>query len=474
MSGRSLSLPSAERGVSLLVLLLALALAPLAAASPGRLAYVLIAGAAVFVVLRSLIAGLALFVVLTFPDQLPGALGVGSTLAKPLGVVILISWLLTIVADREQAIPFLPRDAPVLTYTLLALVMWSLASLVWASDRSLTLHGASRLVQLVGLIFVTYSAIRRPRDLLILVWAFLIGALVTCVYALANGTLRFGRLTGGIFNPNMLAAEIVVAIVMAIFLLVAARRLSLRLICLVLLSVFAVVFVQTQSRSGILGLGAAFAFALVAAGPWRGRITAVILIVAALGLAYYVYAASPQLRERVTSIVTGTSQASPLREDTWQIALQMTRAHPVHGVGLGNFPALESQYFTTNVNIVQVGSLRRFQLVVHNTYLEILAELGIVGLVLFLSVLAMTVGRAAAMLAQPGPEGSTRLLTRAITAGTVGVLTSQVFNSGEYSKQLWVLLGMSVAAAALVSKARLEHAPSRDRGTTRLAHVPAV
>ena len=199
-----------------------------------------------------------------------------------------------------------------------------------------------------------------------------------------------------------------------------------------------------------------------------------ILIVAALGLTYYVYAASPQLRERVTSIVTGTSQASPLREDTWQIALQMTRAHPVHGVGLGNFPALESQYFTTNVNIVQVGSLRRFQLVVHNTYLEILAELGIVGLILFLSVLAMTVGRAAAMLMQPGPEDGTRLLARAITAGTVGVLTSQVFNSGEYSKQLWVLLGMSVAAAALVGKARLEEAPARGRGTTQLAHVPAV
>jgi len=164
---------------------------------------------------------------------------------------------------------------------------------------------------------------------------------VTCVYALANGTLRYGRLTGGIFNPNTLAAEIVVAIVMAIFLLVATRRLSLRLICLALVSVFAVVYVQTQSRSGILALGAAFAFALVVAGPLRGRITAVILIVAALGLTYYVYAASPQLRERVTSIVTGTSQASPLREDTWQIALRMTGAHPVRGVGLGNFPALE-------------------------------------------------------------------------------------------------------------------------------------
>lgn len=474
MSARPLSLPSADRGLWLLVPVVAVGLAVLAALSPGRLAYVLIAGVAVFVVLRSLIVGLALFVVLTFPDQLPGALGVGSTLAKPLGVVILISWLFTIAADRERAVPFLPREAPFLTYTLLALVVWSLASLIWASDRSLTLHTASRLVQLVGLIFVTYSAVRKPRDLLILVWAFLIGAAVTCGYALANGTLHYGRLTGGIFNPNTLAAEIVVAIVVAIFLLVATRRASLRLVLLAFVSVFAVVFVQTQSRSGILALGAAFAFALVAAGPLRGRISAVILIAAALGLAYYVFAAPPQLRERVTSIVTGTSQASPLREDTWQIALQMTRAHPVRGIGLGNFPALEAQYFTSNVNIVEVGSLRRFQLVVHNTYLEILAELGIVGLILFLSVLAMTVGRVAAMLAQRGPEGSTRLLARSITTGTVGVMTSQIFNSGEYSKQLWVLLGMSVAAAALIAKERLEHAPARARGTTQLAHVPAI
>ena len=65
--------------------------------------------------LRSLIAGLALFVVLTFPDQLPGSLGVGPTLAKPLGVVIVISWLFAIVGDRQRVIPFLPRDSPVLT-----------------------------------------------------------------------------------------------------------------------------------------------------------------------------------------------------------------------------------------------------------------------------------------------------------------------------------------------------------------------
>jgi O-antigen ligase len=473
VSARPLSLPSGERGPPLLVLLLALACAPLAATSPDRLAYLLAAGAALFVVFRSLIAGLALFVVLTFPDQLPGALGVGPTLAKPLGVVILISWLLTIVGDTDKTVPFLPRDAPVLTYLLLALVVWSLASLIWASDRSLTLHSASRLAQLVALIFVTYSAVRKPRDLLILVWAMLVGAVVTAAYALGNGTLRGGRLTGGIFNPNDLASEIVIAIVLTTFLLISTRRASLRLVLLAFISLFAVVFVQTQSRSGIIALAAAFAFALVVAGPLRGRLTAVILVSASLGLAYYVYVAPPQFRERVTSIVTGTSEASPLREDTWKIALQMTRAHPVRGVGLGNFPAVESRYFASNLNVLEVSQLRRFELVVHNTYLEILAELGMVGLILFGAILARTFGRAVAMVLTRGREGGTRILARAITAATVGVMTSQVFNSGEYSKQLWVLLGMALAAASLERHARRERSPEPAR-TTRLVHVPAV
>ena len=226
MSGRSLSLPSAERGVSLLVLLLALAFAPLAAASPGRLAYVLVAGVAVFVVLRSLIAGLALFVVLTFPDQLPGALGVGATLAKPLGVVILISWLLTIVGDRERAVPFLPRDAPVLTYTLLALLVWCFASMVWASDQKRGTRTArstcpTRCAHLCH-VFRGPQAKRSPDSRL----GVPDRSFGDVGYALGNGTLRYGRLTGGIFNPNTLAAELVVAIVMAIFLLVSTRRLS--------------------------------------------------------------------------------------------------------------------------------------------------------------------------------------------------------------------------------------------------------
>jgi hypothetical protein len=49
-------------------------------------------------------------------------------------------------------------------------------------------------------------------DLLGLVWALLVGTTVTSAYAVANGTLSSGRLTGRLFNPNTLAAELVIVL----------------------------------------------------------------------------------------------------------------------------------------------------------------------------------------------------------------------------------------------------------------------
>jgi O-antigen ligase len=126
------------------------------------------------------------------------------------------------------------------------------------------------------------------------------------------------------------------------------------------------------------------------------------------------------------------------------------------------------------LNVLEVGSLRRFQLVAHNTYLEILAELGVVGLVLFTGVLLMTLGRALAMLGRRWREdGAVPLYARALIAATVGLMTSQIFNSGEYSKQLWLLLGMAVAAASLGSQPKPERSRARNRGAARLVNIPA-
>jgi O-antigen ligase len=439
-----------------------LALGLVAAMSPRYALFLVAGGLVASLVFRSLLAGLAIFVILTFPEALPGSLGVGPTLAKPLGVIVFVSWLMLILGDRDRAIPFLPRDAPVLTSLLLCFLLWSVCSLAWASDRSLTLHGITRLFQLEALVFVVYSAVRTSKDLLVLVGATLVGALITSVYALANGTVAHGRLTGALFNPNALATRMVVAIFLAMFFFVTVRRLSLRLVLLAAISIFAITLVQTQSRSGILALGAGSLVAVFVAGRIRGRIVAMLLIAGAVGFSYYFYAAPAELRARIASIGTSASEASPGRADTWRIATKMTRDHPLAGVGLANFPAQESRYFATTINVVDVRSLRRFNLVVHNTYLEIAAELGIVGLLLFVAILAGTVGRAAVLVGLTERSSALDgLVVRALLAASAGLLTSNIFGSGEYEKTLWFLLGLLVAAVAPKTEPAAEPARSR-------------
>jgi O-antigen ligase len=296
---------------------------------------------------------------------------------------------------------------------------------------------------------------------------------VTCAYALANGTVAYGRLTGSLFNPNSLAAEVVAAMVLAAFLMLATRRLSLKIMLLGLIGLFSVVLAQTQSRSGVLALGAAAVTALVVAGPLRSRVTAMVLIAGSLALGYYVFAAPPQLRERVASIGSGTSEVSAGRTDVWQIAIRMSNDHPVAGVGLGAFPSAELRYVAGNVNLIDIRAIREHQLVVHNTYLELLAELGVVGLLVFCAALWVTVGRMIATLLHHARDGGmTLLLARAVVTATVAVLTSQIFNSGQYDKQLWLLLGMSTGAATLLGAARSRR-PVLEPRSTQLAGAPS-
>jgi len=84
-------------------------------------------------------------------------------------------------------------------------------------------------------------------------------------------------------------------------------------------------------------------------------------------------------------------------------------------------------------------------------------------LALFIGVLALTVGRALVTVLQYGREQATGVLAGAIVAGLVGLLTAQIFNSFEYSKQLWLVFGMAVAAASLLRQ--LSPSPSFARAT---------
>jgi O-antigen ligase len=303
----------------------------------------------------------------------------------------------------------------------------------------------SRLLQGLVLLFIAYSTVRRRRDLHVLAWACLAGASVTSVYALATGATAQGRLTGGIVNPNFFAAQLIVAVLLAGFMLATVRGWA-RLVLVAMEGIFCVAFVLTESRGGLFGAGVALGVAVLVAGRLRARAVALVLVAIALALVYYVEFAPATLQQRITQV---SAQNSAGRSDEWSLALRMAENHPFEGVGLGNFPVLEPSYTTTSIDLLKVRYALQ-NLVVHNTYLEILAELGFVGLILFIGALSGVLRGARRGITRLDLLGdtSTSYLVRGLVAGVAGLLTAYFFGSAEYEKTLWLLLGLLVAIPA--------------------------
>jgi O-antigen ligase len=133
------------------------------------------------------------------------------------------------------------------------------------------------------------------------------------------------------------------------------------------------------------------------------------------------------------------------------VAVLIVRGHPLGGVGLDNFQTVEPSYATQSVNLTMVRQIVREQLVVHNTYLQMAADLGLVGLGLFLAILALPLrlaGRALRRLELENHE--LEFYVRGLLAGTVGMLIAYAFLSAEFEKPFWLLLGLLASVPAVL------------------------
>ncbi|MDP9308754.1 MAG: O-antigen ligase family protein [Actinomycetota bacterium] len=412
----------------------------------------------ILIAFRNLAAGVALFAVTTFFVHLPGTgsgSGVGVTVVKLAGVVLVAAWLLLLF---RRKVPLLLVDHPFVASALIVFPVWAFSSALWAQDAGVAVSSSLRYGQNVLLVFIVYSALRKPRDVRWLVWAFIAGALISLILAFAGGPTASAtgsgsyRLGGrfGAGDPNYFAALLLPAIVFAAFLLVAERDRATRIVLVGLAFLFTIGLLQTESRGGIVALAATGVASLFLTGRIRGRAMIATALVALVGVTYFGAVASPASRARVTHL---NSQDSSGRNDLWRIGLAMAGDHPVLGVGSGNFTVVSPRYAERAFDIVNIDYVVDTPKVTHNTYLNVLDELGIPGLVIFAAIVAgafATAFAAIRALVRSGDVGM-EMVARALVLGSVGMLVASFSFSGMYQKQLWLFIG---AALALSSVAR--------------------
>jgi O-antigen ligase len=420
------------------------------------------------IAMANLTAGICLLAFLTFLDTILPADAQGAlSVSKLVGLVLVLSWFALITAgdpERREQI-FSP---PAFVFLLISFVGWAAVSAVWAEDSGAAIDATTRYLPNAMLFLIVFAGVRTREQLLWVVGSLVVGAVVAAVYGMVAGPPPDDPGRVAIGNANETAASLVAGGTLAAALVFALRgKPVLRLLTTIAvpLCVFAVFL--TLSRGGLVALGASLIAAIVVAGRRRGVVLGLAAAAVLATVIYFGAFAPAEARDRVLELQGGTG-----RTDIWTVGWRMVEDQPLLGVGAGNFPVASIHY------LLEPGSLLRTDFIVdnpkvaHNTYLNVLAELGVVGLALFLAVIAFPLWWAARAVGFAARAGDRQLevLARAMVVVIVGLLAADFFGSRQYSKQLWLLLGL---CPVLLQISRAELASRRAEAAAADRALPA-
>lgn len=379
---------------------------------------------------------------------------VGNLLLKA-GLVLTAAALIVAVAKQRSAIRIRLRQVAPFAAAGLALLAWLAASVLWAEDTATAFSELWKFGISVLIFLAIATLVDSKQAIRILIAAFVVGALVTALGALlgfqggpVNSLPSEGRVQGGSGDPNVLAAAVIAGIALAAGLLKAARRPPLRVALLAAFVVFGLAAAATGSRGGIV---AALAAMIAALAVMRGERRAVVgLALATLAAGAVWLASSESSLHRLTSF----GDRGDGRGDLWRIAWEMFTHHPLQGVGLQNFIPTAPDYVLHPGALTFIHLITEKPVVAHNTYLQFLAETGIVGLVLFLVVVALSLTatlRAAAIHERAG-DHAFATLCRCVFVAAVALLAADFFISAGVDYKLWAVLGFGPAMLLLARR----------------------
>lgn len=256
-----------------------------------------------------------------------------------------------------------------------------------------------------------------------------------------------GRVPSVLFHFNSLAGYLNLVIPFSIGYMLLAKehwRTSLGMICL---TVASAALYLTQSRGGLLAYGGTLLFAMYYIRPLRVTILRIVacnaVAVAILVVSFFPHARSQrtpilsEYRERMQVEDTNTTLS---RLELWSAARSMFAAHPILGVGYGNYRALYHTY---------LPDIPGKQLDAHNLPLQLLAETGVAGFFAFFAVIGISFRRTLHLVRQPEP------LNRIVGVGVCGaVIATLVHGMVDYlfvvSPQFGALFWLTLAVGAVV------------------------
>jgi O-antigen ligase len=272
-------------------------------------------------------------------------------------------------------------------------------SLLWAGDRVLALKETLKWGEALAVLMCAPRWLRQWRALAVVLGAVVAVALLEALLGLAQGTIfsldlpvsadRGVRVVGTFGQPNPYSGDLNLALPLVLALAAWARDLRVRLAGMLLALPLGGALALAQSRGALLGLAGALVALALLGWPRIRRWCAGVAVLGAVGLAgalatgrLTVAALAAKLGWRpltdtaLSVDVTDANFSTIERLAHWAAALRMFAAHPLTGVGAGNYAVVYARYQVPRWHLA-LGHA-------HNLYLNMAAEVGIVGALAYL------------------------------------------------------------------------------------------
>jgi O-antigen ligase len=388
-----------------------------------------------------------------------GAATMGIALRDIFVVLLLIWWIVEAFAARKSHFRFSrPITLPALVYLEMCVL-----TLLWAPRTDLAMLEIVQMAKILLMYFVVTNQLREESDFKVVLWAlvftvFLEGSLGLAQFISGRSlsldllgemqvrTGEFGRLErvgGTLGHPNRLALYLELALPSCVAAMLLAKKSTSKWFAAAVFALGFGAMIITGSRGGWIGM--IFSLCVLFYFLVRNHHVSVWAVFK-LGLLLCLISAAAVLMfyEQIENRITGNDYGSAIsRIPMFQMAWSIIKDHPIGGVGINNYAVNMRQYNDTLIG-------RRFKTIarpVHNMYLLITGETGLLGLSAFLWLLWATIKNLRRMVSAHSPVFS--ILAAGLLAGISAYLVHGLVDKHTPGGNALFFLFLAITAAML-------------------------
>lgn len=354
-----------------------------------------------------------------------------------------------IVKDDFKLKP-LSADIPIIVFAVVITIATITSINISGSFRDLAIHLSS-----LSLLVVMIFSIKDKKDLNAFLTFFVFAQTLVGLYGIsqyftgieldpawvdeANNPEIFTRIYSVFGNPNILAEYLIMGIPISASLFFTSKKIIKKLLFLSTTAILLLTLVLTLSRGSWIGIVfAAFVFVFLINRK-------LLLLSIPLGVVA-VFVLPDSIIHRITSIGNLADSSNAYRIVIWTLTLKIIRENWLVGLGFGYAPF--KQVYESHIRTMPIFHA-------HNTYLEIFAELGIGGILLFL-VLIFIIYKYSVLTIIKTNDKFIKYTTAAVLASISGLLIQGFVEHVLYLTTIivtfWSLIGVLLVLMRLEDK----------------------